>query len=36
MQVVADLPVGADLAVAPGLGHRDGDGLFMDIKADIQ
>ncbi len=36
MNAVIDFCVGADFPVAAGFGDCDGDGLFVDIKADIQ
>ena len=36
LNVVDDLAVGADLPVTARFCHRDGDGLFVDIKSDIQ
>ena len=36
LEVVKDLAMGADLAVPPRFGDRDGDGVFVDIESDVE
>ncbi len=36
LKAVADLPVGVHVPITSGFGNRDGDGVFVDIKSDVE